>query len=152
MRPDADLQHRVMHALMEAPNVDDTAVGVTVHHGVVTLTGIVASYAAKDAAGSVAHDVPGVLDLANDLEVRPDWQRRPSDTDIAEAVRIALAGAPVRHEQIRSTIAGRGHVKLDGLVTTPTERALAETAVKRVDGVEIVTNLIEIANHARGVS
>jgi osmotically-inducible protein OsmY len=153
MRPDAELQHRVQRALADAPRVDDTAVGVTARHGVVTLTGRVESYAAKEDAGRVVLDVPGVLDVANDLDVWPSWRHRPTDTEIAEAIRNALAAQPkLHHEQIRSTVAGRGHVRLEGIVATAAERRVAESAVRGVDGVEVVTNLIELAGAMRGVS
>jgi osmotically-inducible protein OsmY len=143
MKPDSDLQSRVVTALVRDPRIDESSIGVSVHHGVVTLNGNVASYGVKAVVGEVVHAVHGVLDVANDLEVRPSWQRRPSDAEIAEAARNALAKAlGERHAQIQTTVQGRGHVVLEGLAPR-VDRDLAERAVRAVDGVELVTNTIE---------
>ena len=51
--------------------VDSTQVDVTVHDGVVTLTGTVPSLMEKRAAGDDAWDTPGVVDVHNDLITTP---------------------------------------------------------------------------------
>jgi osmotically-inducible protein OsmY len=144
MKPDADLQARVLSALVLDPRVDESSIGVSVHRGVVTLNGAVSSYGEKAVIGEVVHRVCSVLDVANDLEVKPSWQGRPSDTEIAEAARNALAAAlGERHDRIQTTVEGRGHVVLDGRATR-VDRELAERSVRAIDGVELVTNTIEV--------
>jgi osmotically-inducible protein OsmY len=51
--------------------VDSTQVDVTVHDGVVTLTGTVPSLMEKRAAGDDAWDTSGVVDVHNDLTIAP---------------------------------------------------------------------------------
>jgi osmotically-inducible protein OsmY len=146
MKTDSELQGDVMHELAWDTRIDATAIGVCVHHGVVTLTGTVAGWADKHAAEEAAHRVAGVLDVANDIEIRPSWSTESSDTDIAEAVRNAFAGdttVPARH--IQSTVADGGHVTLTGTVSTLRQREDAERVVHNVTGVRFVTNEIAVA-------
>jgi hypothetical protein len=80
--------------------VRQTEVGVMVRKGVVTLTGTVDSYAKKLAAQQAAHRVSGVLDVANDIEVRMLGDTSRGDADIARALRHALewiGGSEGRH-------------------------------------------------------
>lgn len=145
MQPDSALQKAVMHALAEDPHVDESAIGVSVRHGIVRLDGTVATYAEREAAVRLAHRVPGVHDVANEIEVRPGWHMTPTDSEVAETVRNALATAPgVPHERIQSTVFGRGHVRLEGKVATARQRELAEAAIRSIPCVEIVTNVLEV--------
>ena len=145
MRPDSNLQNKVMHALALDPHVDETAIGVSVRHGIVTLDGIVSSYGERDTATAVAHRVPGVLDVANELVVRPGRHAIPTDSELAEAVRNALAAAPtVPHEQIQTTVSGHGHVTLTGAVRTLRQLEAADAAVRRLRGVVLLTNSIAV--------
>jgi osmotically-inducible protein OsmY len=144
-RPDSDLQNSVIQALALDPRVDEAAIGVSVHHGVVTLNGVVCSWGEKHAAAEAAHGVTGVLDVANDVEIKPPWVARRSDGDIAEAVRHALErDALVPPRGIRSTVCDAGHVTLTGEVMTLQQRDDAERVVANLDGVRLVTNQITI--------
>jgi osmotically-inducible protein OsmY len=148
---DSDLQNSVIQALSLDPRVDEAAIGVSVQHGVVTLNGVVGSWTEKHAAGDAAHGVAGVLDVANDIEIKPPWLARRSDADIAGAVRHALERAePVPQRAIRSTVCDAGHVTLTGTVTTLQQRDDAERAVANLDGVRLVTN--QIAVDAPGIA
>jgi osmotically-inducible protein OsmY len=145
MRPDSDLQKLVMQSLSLDASIDETAIGVSVRHGIVTLTGFVGSYAEAHAAEAVAHRVPGVLDVANDLDIARRSASNPTDPEIAEAARNALASNPmIPHERIQTTVAGHGHVTLTGSVQTLREHEAAEAAVRHLQGVGLVTNQIVI--------
>jgi osmotically-inducible protein OsmY len=145
-KTDADLQNSVIQALALDPQVDEAAIGVSVHHGVVTLNGVVGSWAEKHAVGEAAHTVAGVLDVANAIEIRPPWVARRSDADIAEAVRRALeCDTPAPGHGIQSTVCDGGHVILTGAVATLQDRDEAERVVASLDGVQGVTNRIAIA-------
>src|SRR5260221_8971709 len=105
MKTDSELQKSVIHELAWDTRVDETAIGVSVHHGVVTLNGVVGSWAEKRAAEDAAHRVAGVLDVADDIEIKLSWSTRRSDADVAEAVRHALAwDVFVPERQIQSTV------------------------------------------------
>jgi osmotically-inducible protein OsmY len=145
MSTDADLQKSVMNELAWDTRVDESAIGVSVRHGVVTLNGVVGSWAEKHAAEEAAHRVASVRDVANDIEIKLSGSTRRSDADIAEAVRRALEwDVFVPHRQIESTVSDGGHVTLSGTVATLRQRDDAERVVSRLEGVRIVTNQIAI--------
>jgi osmotically-inducible protein OsmY len=144
-RTDSELQKSVIQELAWDHRIDETAIGVSLHHGIVTLNGVVGGWAEKHAAEDAAHRVAGVLDVANAIEIRPAWSTRRSDADIAGAVRHALErDAFVPERRIQSTVCDGGHVTLTGAVATLQERDDAERAVSNLDGVRLVTNLIAI--------
>ena len=119
-------------------------IGVEVIDGVVTLTGVVSSYAKKLAAQEAAHRISGVLDVANDVEVRPDGVFVRSDADIARAVRHILEwDALVPDERIKSTVSD-GWVTLEGDVDFWHQREDAERTVLRLEGVIGVLNEITV--------
>jgi osmotically-inducible protein OsmY len=117
---------------------------VTVRKGVVTLSGTVDSYAKKLAAQKAAHGVRGVLDVANDIEVKITGALRRADTEIALAIRHALEwNALVPSDNIHSTVTN-GWVTLEGEVEYYSERVDAERAVVHLPGVCGVTNKIAV--------
>lgn len=145
MRTDSELQKAVINELAWDTRVDATAIGVSVHHGVVTLNGVVGSWAEKHAAEDAAHRVAGVLDVANDIAIKLSWSTKRSDADVAEAVRHALQwDVFVPQRRIQSTVCDCGHVTLSGNVTTLQQRDEAERAVRNLEGVRLVTNQITV--------
>ena len=119
-------------------------IGVEVRDGVVKLSGAVSSYAKKSAAQQAAHRVAGVLDVANDIEVKPTGAFARTDSDIAKAVRHTLEwDALVPDERLRSTVSD-GWVTLEGDVDIWREREDAEKAVLKLAGVVGVLNMIRI--------
>lgn len=142
---DTRLRQSVQQELHWDSRVDDSEVGVAVHEGVVTLTGTVDSYAAKQAAAEAAHRVEDVLDVANDLMVKAPGTSAHSDTDIAQAVRRTLEwDTLVPHEHIQSTVSN-GWVMLTGMVSHRSQSEDAERAVRYLRGVSGVTNRIVIS-------
>lgn len=145
MKTDAQLKTDVMRELAWDRHIDETAIGVSAHHGVVILNGIVESWADKHAAEEAAHRVAGVLDVANEIEIRPSWSATRSDGDIAEAVRGALTwNRSVPSRQIFCTVADHGSVTLSGTVQTAAQREEAERTVSDLAGVRCVSNQIAV--------
>jgi len=145
MKTDSELKADVTRELACDIRVDATAIGVAAHHGVVTLTGTVSSWADKHAAEEAAFRVAGLRDLANDIEIKPSWSTTQTDTEIAEAVRNALQWDRfVPEDRIRSTVANTGTVTLTGTVRTLSERDAAETVIRNLAGVRCVVNQIAI--------
>ncbi|HZS02321.1 MAG TPA: BON domain-containing protein [Chloroflexota bacterium] len=145
MRSDTQIHRDVLRELRADPRVEAVAVGVAVENGVVTLTGTVASYVERLAAQEAAHRVRGVLDVANDIEVRAPGVGAPTDAEIAHAVRQALEwDVLVPAERIRSTVA-HGVVTLDGTVELGHERQDAEHIVRRLRGVREVLNRLVVS-------
>ena len=143
-RSDRDLKQRILRELKWDSRVSWASISVEVVDGVVTLLGTVSSYGQKIAAQDAAHRVAGVLDVANDVEVRPSDQFMRTDSEIAGAVRNALEwDALVPNELIQSTVSD-GLVTLEGQVDYLRERTDAERAIKRLAGVVGVINNITI--------
>ena len=141
-KTDTQIQQDVLRELRWDHRVAETEVGVEVHDGIVTLTGTVDSFAKKLAAREAAHRVAGVLDVADDVEVKLPGVFTRTDTDLARAVRHALEwDVFIPDTQIRSTVAN-GWVTLDGTVQALLDRDDAERAVRRLQGVRGVINNI----------
>jgi osmotically-inducible protein OsmY len=144
VKPDAQTQQDVLTELSWDNRVEETDVGVEVERGVVTLTGAVSSHAKRIAAQQAAHRVAGVLDVANDIEIRPPGTMPESDTDIAHKVRETLRwDVRVPHERIESTVAA-GWVTLTGTVDYLTQREDTERALRRLSGVRGITTGITV--------
>jgi osmotically-inducible protein OsmY len=122
--------------------VDARAIGVTVHDGVVTLTGFIDSYVGKLAAERDAKHVRGVRAVANDIQVRPMIER--TDTDIAVDVVTALRLTDMVPEAVQAAV-HHGHVSLTGRVQWLFQRQAAERAVRHLRGVRGVANHIAVA-------
>jgi len=144
-KSDSEIKQQVLRELKWDSRIAWSEIGVEVFEGVVTLTGNVNSYAKKQAAQEAAHRIDGVLDVANEIEVRPTGEFTRTDSDIALAVRHVLQwDALVPDEQIQSTVSD-GWVTLEGEVNLWRERQDAEASVLRLEGVVGVINKITIA-------
>jgi osmotically-inducible protein OsmY len=143
-RSDRDLKQRLLRELKWDSRVPWASINVEVTDGVVTLVGTVLSYAQKIAAQEAAHRIAGVLDVANDIEVKPIDRFVHTDSEIAGAVRNALEwDALVPNELIQSTVSD-GWVTLEGQVDYWRERTDAERAIRRLAGVVGVINKVTI--------
>jgi osmotically-inducible protein OsmY len=148
-RSDTELERDVGRELRWDSRISTSDINVEVTDAVATLTGTVSSYAKRIAAQEAAHRVEGVLDVANDIQVKPVDLFARTDTEIASAVRSALEwDALVPNEQITSTVSD-GWVTLEGGVDYWREREDAERAILRLNGVVGVVNKITI--HKRPV-
>ena len=143
-KADRRIHHDVLEELAWDPHVDETEVGVEVDGGVVTLTGTVTSWAKRAAAQDAARRVAGVLDVANDIQVKTPGGFDRTDTEIAQAVRRTLEwDAFVEHERIKSTVTD-GCVTLEGAVERLSQRDDVERAVRNLTGVTAVVNNISV--------
>jgi osmotically-inducible protein OsmY len=145
IKSDSEIKQQVLREMKWDSRIAWSEIAASVLDGVVTLTGKVNSYSKKQAAQDAAHRIAGVLDVANDIEVRPEGGFTRTDSDIARAVRHVLQwDALVPDQQIRSTVSD-GWVTLEGQVGLWRERQDAERAVLRLEGVVGVLNEITIA-------
>jgi len=139
---DVRLRNFVVRELDWDPDVDASAIGVTVQVGVVTLTGFVDTYAGKLAAERIAKRVRGVRAVANDITVRLAVDR--TDADIAADAAAALKVQTTVPDKVQITV-HRGHITLTGNVEWLTQKQSAGAAVQHVAGVRGVVNYIEVA-------
>jgi len=142
-RTDGELLRRVQDELEWNPRIEAAELTVHVKNGIVTLSGFVDAYARKIAAVDAVHQLHGVLDVVDEIEVRSRRQSK-ADEEIARAVRAGLEwDAWVPAENVRSTVSN-GWVTLEGSVQNGQQREDAMRIVERLLGVRGVTNKIAI--------
>jgi len=142
-----DLQSDVLDELTWTANVKANEIGVAVKEGVVTLTGMVESYLARQAAQDAALRVRGVHAVANEIEVRLHTSAERTDSDLALAALTALKwDAIIPTDELDVTVS-RGFVTLKGQVEWYFQREAAQRVVQRLAGVKGVSNLITVAAH-----
>lgn len=141
---DTQLQRDVLNELEWEPSVHAAEIGVAVKEGVVTLSGMVGTYAEKLAAEKAAKRVRGVKAVAEDIAVRVRTGLERNDTEIASAAVVALGwDVEVPHEKLKIKVED-GWITLEGEVDWAFQRDAATRVVRYLMGVRGVTNLITI--------
>jgi osmotically-inducible protein OsmY len=144
MKTDADLKREVEAELADDPAVNPAAIGVSVHGGVVTLSGHLDTYPEKRAVEQALRRVQGVKAIALELDVRLSPTHRRSDTDIAGSARQALKWhSVIPADAIRLTV-DAGWVTLQGELDWHYQRQEAEEAVRTLRGVVGISNEISL--------
>lgn len=139
---DERIRQDVMHAIGWHPEIRSKDISVKVIDGNVSLTGFVHGYLEKTAAQSAAKRIFGVQSVANDIEVKPAYDR--TDPEIARDVNDALrihSGIP--HEKIK-VLVNNGFVTLEGELLWDFQRRNAEKAATSPAGVKGVINMMTI--------
>lgn len=141
----APADHRVRQLVLQQlewdSQVDAAGIGVTARNGVVTLSGVIDSYAGKLAAERAAKRVHGVRAVANDLHVTLRQPR--SDTDIANDAARALETHLILPPTVQ-VVVHNAHVVLTGTVHTLFQRVVAEKALRYVKGIKSLTNRVVV--------
>src|SRR3990167_796588 len=90
MKSDQELKADITAELLWDPAIDATGIGVSVHDGIATISGQVATFAQNEAVSRAVHRIPGVRGLVIRLEVKlaPDHKR--SDEELTQAALDAL--------------------------------------------------------------
>lgn len=141
---DTQLQRDVLNELEWEPSVHAAEIGVAVKEGIVTLSGMVGTYAEKLAAEKAAKRVRGVKAVAEDIAVRVRTGLERNDTEIASAAVVALGwDVEVPHEKLKVKVED-GWITLEGEVDWAFQRDAATRVVRYLMGVRGVTNLITI--------
>ena len=146
MTHDRELKQKVVAELEWDPGVDASAIGVAVQDGVVTVSGVVATFGEKSAVAAAVNRVAGVRALALELEVSLAIPHRRGDGEIAaSAERAVRSNSLVPADAVRATVE-MGHVTLHGQVPWEFQRRAAERAVATLMGVVDVRNEITLQN------
>ena len=146
MKTNEELQKDVMAEIKWDPQLLDinSQIGVAAKDGVVTLSGLVDSYAKKLAVERAAQRVHGVKVIASDIEIKVGPLGSKTDTQIAEAVKDALRwNSAVDEDQIEVKV-DNGWVYLDGKAEWQYQKLSIQNSVERLSGVKGVTNNIVI--------
>ncbi|MCI0660220.1 MAG: BON domain-containing protein [Acidobacteria bacterium] len=142
LRGDDDIRDSVLLELKWDPKITSPDIAVAVRDGVVTLSGFTSSYWERDAAEKAVKRVYGVRGVANDIKVKLPAER--TDPEIArDAVQALESHINIPSDKIKVAVKN-SWVTLEGTVDWQYQKALAESAVKKLRGVIGVTNNIEV--------
>jgi osmotically-inducible protein OsmY len=138
---DLRLRELVQQQLEWDTQVDAAGIGVTARHGVVTLSGVVDSYAGKLAAERAVKRTRGVRAVANNLQVTLRQPR--SDTDIATDAARALETHLILPPTVQ-VVVHNAHIVLTGTVHTLFQRVVAGKALRYVKGIKSLVNRVVV--------
>jgi len=152
MKSDADLRSDILAEMDWEPSIHSHDVGVSVHDGVVTLTGTVPTYFEKWATEAAVKRVSGVRGVAEELTVNLLADHQRNDTDIAKSLANALDWSVlVPTGKVTNTVAN-GWVTLSGEVQWKYQSDAAYAAVRHLMGVKNVVNQIVVKSPAVSTS
>lgn len=149
MKTDGELKEKVQAELEWDPQIDASALAVLVQDGVVTVSGVVETFAEKVALARAVRRVAGVRAVALELEVRLAIPHRRSDSEVAASAEHALRwNTLIPADAIRLTVE-KGRITLQGEAPWEFQRRAAERAVSHLMGVVEVRNEITLRSTAQ---
>jgi osmotically-inducible protein OsmY len=144
MKTNSELQADVQNAIKWEPLLNVAEIGVIAQDGVVSLSGVVDSYAKKLEAENAAKKVIGVKALVENIEVQFPHSFSKTNVEIAQEVVTALkANWSVPKDQVKIKVED-GWITLEGELPWNFEKEAAKKAVSYLAGVKGVTNNIKI--------
>ena len=149
MKSNAELQQDVQDAIKWQPLLNAAEIGVTAKDGVVSLTGVVDSYAKKTEAEDAAKNVAGVTALVEKIEVRyPSTYTKTNGEIASEVVNALQARWDVPKDKVKVKVEN-GWITLTGDLGWNFQREAAEDAIESLMGVTGVTNNIMIKSESK---
>lgn len=141
VRPsDPMITDAIAEQMRREPILTPYMITIFTHDGIVTLEGTVTSYLAREVAFKIAARTRGVLNVVNDIHVKPE--PRP-DSEIRKDIVKALTLNPnLRHYPLDIAVAD-GRVSVSGIVDNPLDRKEIEETILRIRGVG------EVRSHIR---
>jgi osmotically-inducible protein OsmY len=140
MRSDSDIKHDVEAGLRLDPDIGAADIAVAMTSGVVMLTGFVRGDSQQRQAEDDVRRVPGVVGVANDIEVlRP--VDRPDPEIARDAAAMIKSELPNSFEDIKGLVKD-GVITLEGDVTSDHQRERLEWAMVRVRGAGRINSLL----------
>jgi osmotically-inducible protein OsmY len=144
MKSDYLIQQDVQEELLWEPTLNAVEIGVSVKHGIVTLSGSVDSLSKKLAAERAVKRVKDVKAVAMDVEVVYPSSHKKSDAAIAQAAVDVLSWSNlVPKDRIHIEVED-GYITLEGEVQWQYQRDAARDAVKDLQGLKGISNLITV--------
>jgi len=144
MKNNSELQTDVQNAIKWEPLLNAAEIGVTAKDGVVSLTGVVDSYAKKMEAENAAKKVIGVKAVVEKIEVKFPSSWTKTNVEIANEVLAALkSNWSVPQDKISVKVED-GWVTLEGELPWNYQKEAAKSAVNFLTGVKGVSNNIKI--------
>jgi len=142
-RTDQEIRDEVERELDGASGIDSSMIGVSVHDGVVSLTGEVPNHWQRASATHTTLETRGVTSVANEIIVSTA-NSTPTDSQIAESSRDVIQGIDGIADDAVLIEVHKRVVTLTGSVDTPELRADAHGAVQGLPAVKSVINHIGV--------
>jgi osmotically-inducible protein OsmY len=144
-RTDSELEWRAASALAADAVTAGGPVGARAHVGVIRLTGVVDSSAAKRIAENDVLAVPGVVTIVDDLAVEPS---KRTDAQVTREVQRTLQDDPWLDDSRLEARTSNGIVTLTGAVASAAESARAEDDARASspEGVDVAALRIDPAD------
>ncbi len=131
-------------ALRESAEIQAVDIALKVTEGVIALGGYVRRFSDKYRAEDLVKCLPGVLAVANDIEVLSSSPESVSDPELARAAVGTLRRVlPASCARIRLTVRRR-IITLEGVLEQDLERTRALAAIRMLPGVEAIVNLLSV--------
>lgn len=149
MKTNEEIQREVQAAISFEPELEPAEIGVTVHDGVVTLTGTVNRYIKKIEAEKAAKSVAGVKAIVEKINVDLPNHKHITDEQIAHDAIMAIKdkwNVPDEHIKLKVE---NGFVTLEGKTGWYYQRESAEKAIQMLPGVRGIFNRITIDPHVK---
>jgi osmotically-inducible protein OsmY len=144
MKTNAQIEREVQDAILREPLLRRTEIGVMAKDGVVTLTGMLESYARKLAAENAVKNVAGVKAIIEEIRVSVSGADQKTDTEIAADILHALTwNIDVPEEKVK-VIVENGWVTLEGHLEFAVQREAVKKVVNHLPGIKGVRNNIRI--------
>jgi len=139
----AEIRSDVRNQLEWDYRVDQNDVNVAVDEGVVTLSGTVENFSAKEAAEADAWSVTGVIDVVNNIEVDAESPRSDAGNISRSVENVLEWNSEIDASDIRITTIG-GIVTIEGTVESYWKKVRAEDLASGVSGVVEVQNRLAV--------
>ncbi len=151
MKTNEELQRDVQDAIKWEPLLYAAEIGVTAKDGIVSLSGVVDSYAKKLEAENATKRVVGVKALVEKIEVNYPSSWKKNNSEIANEVLTALKlNLSVPKDKVKVKVED-GWVTLEGELPWNYQKEAAKSAVNYLIGVKGVTNNIKIKPEIQNV-
>lgn len=144
MKNNEALQKDVQDAIKWEPLLNAAEIGVIAKDGVITLTGIVDSYAKKLEAEDAAKNVAGVKAVVEKIEIKFGSAGRKNDNEIANEVLNALRwNWEIPSDRVKIKVE-EGWITLEGELEWNYQKEAVQKSANNLVGVRGVTNSIKI--------
>lgn len=141
---DLAIKQRIEDELEFEPSITASNVGVSVENGIVTLTGHVPSFGQKARIEEIVSRIKGVRGFAEEIEVRYPGQQSTADDVLAKRALEAIRwNAFVPNDMVKVKVQ-KGFITLTGTAEWQFQKDAAFRAVRDMDGISGVYNLIEL--------
>lgn len=147
---DNTLRQNIIDELEFDPSIDSANIGVAVDDGIVTLAGHVVTYGQKAAAEDIVRRLKGVRGIAQELEVRLAGSNPTADDEIVKRVLDTIRWSTVIPDGALVVKVEGGWVTLTGLVEWNYQKTAVTDAIKDLEGVVGISNLLQVKAHTSG--